>query len=101
VLTIGAVCGTDYPITQNQVDEWQELFPAVDVMQELRNCKAWNIANVKKRKTLDGLKRHITTWLMDKQNKYGTRARGGNGNGQHSASYAIGDDDDPYKKLYS
>ena len=36
---------TYYPITQKQVDKWSELYPNVDVMQQLRKMCGWLDAN--------------------------------------------------------
>jgi hypothetical protein len=65
----------EYPIYQKTISEFQELYPAVDIMQELRNLKAWNISNPLKRKTESGIMKHINTWLADKQNKGGSNPR--------------------------
>lgn len=62
-----------YPVTEDQVNRWEELFPAVDVMQELRNMAAWCEANPQKRKTKSGIVRFITGWLSKEQNKGGNR----------------------------
>ncbi len=37
-----------YPVAEDQVKHWEELFPAVDVVQELRNMAAWCEANPQK-----------------------------------------------------
>lgn len=66
---VGKKGGIEAPITQADVDEWQTLFPAVNVMQEIRNIRAWNLANPKKRKTLEGYKKHVVTWLTKEQNR--------------------------------
>lgn len=60
-----------YPITQRDIDEWQELYPAVDVMQQLRSMKGWLISNPTKRKTRKGIKRFINSWLSKEQDKGG------------------------------
>jgi hypothetical protein len=59
----------EYPITQEMVDEWQKLFPAIDVMQVLNEIRAWNLANPKNRKTKSGVLRHITGWMTKQQNR--------------------------------
>ncbi len=72
--------GKKYSITQGQVEEWSTLFPAIDVMQELRNMYAWCDANPENKKTDRGVKRFMVSWLSRAQN----RARpNGNGNGYH------------------
>lgn len=63
--------GEEYPITESQRAEWETLFPAVDVQQELRRMRAWCIANPKRRKTRSGVLRFVTSWLSDEQNKGG------------------------------
>lgn len=63
---------SEYPITQTKVDEWQELYPAVDVMQQLRNMKGWLDSNPTRRKTKTGINRFITGWLSKEQNRGGS-----------------------------
>ena len=58
-----------YPIRQAQVDEWSELYPAVDVMQELRKMAGWLDANPSKRKTKRGILRFVNGWLAREQDK--------------------------------
>ena len=60
---------TMYPIYQEDVEKWQELYPAVDVHQEIRNMVGWCDANPQKRKTRRGAKAFITNWLSREQNK--------------------------------
>lgn len=69
-----------HPITQKDIDQWSELYPAVDVMQELRNMKGWINANPQRRKTKTGINRFITNWLSKAQNQGGVKfgANGGN-----------------------
>ena len=61
---------TEYPITEADVVGWQELYPAVDIMQELRKMKGWADANPGKRKTKSGIKRFINAWLAKEQDRY-------------------------------
>lgn len=58
-----------HPITQSEIDDWQELFPAVDVQGELREMVAWAKANAAKRKTKRGVEKFIVSWLMKEQDK--------------------------------
>lgn len=51
-------------VTEQDVSEWEELFPGLDVRTSLRSCLAWNAANPEKRKTARGIKKHITGWLI-------------------------------------
>lgn len=72
VITLLTNTGDEYPITQTDINGWMELYPAVDVMQELRGMKGWCEANPKKRKTSGGIKRFVNSWLSKVQNKGGT-----------------------------
>ena len=58
-----------YPIYENMIDEWKELYPNVDVMQELRKMKGWLNANPTKRKTKKGILRFVNSWLTREQDK--------------------------------
>lgn len=65
--------GTMYPISQEQCQEWAGLYPAVDVIQQLRQMRGWLDANPTRRKTKGGIKRFVTNWLAKEQNKGGIR----------------------------
>lgn len=55
------------PIAQATVNEFTTLYPAVDVIGELRRMRAWAISNPTKRKTRSGLMRFVNTWLSKAQ----------------------------------
>lgn len=61
--------GKFYPVTQKHIQEWTNLYPAVDVHQELRKIVGWNASNPKRRKTQRGMAAHITNWLAQEQTK--------------------------------
>lgn len=67
--------GTIYQVTRDQVVRWSGLYPAVDVMQELRNMIGWCEANPTKLKTRRGIMRFINSWLAGEQNKGGRTPR--------------------------
>ena len=50
-------------ITQMQIDRWSELYPAVDVLTEVRKMAGWLEANKRKRKTKAGMARFCANWL--------------------------------------
>lgn len=60
---------TMYPVTQEDIDRWEKLYPAVNVLQELRNMAGWIEGNPTKRKTRRGMPRFINAWLGKAQNK--------------------------------
>jgi hypothetical protein len=64
---------TEYGVVQCDIDEWSSLYPAVDVMQELRKMKGWLDSNENRRKTRKGIKKFITNWLAREQDKGGNR----------------------------
>lgn len=57
-----------YEVTAADVTRFKELYPAVDIEQELRNITGWCDANPKKRKTRAGAKRFMTAWFSRAQN---------------------------------
>lgn len=61
--------GKEGDVRQSDVDEWVKAFPGVDVMQALREVRAWNVANPTKQKTEAGYKKHIVSWLKKEQDK--------------------------------
>lgn len=61
--------GKDFEITEAQVRQFAELYPAIDVLQQLRAVKAWTISNPKNRKTRSGAMRFVNSWLSRAQNQ--------------------------------
>ena len=72
IITLLLNTGEEYPVTQRHVNVWMQLYPAVDIIQCLRNMKGWLMSNPAKRKTSRGIARFITTWLQKEQDKGGT-----------------------------
>lgn len=70
--------GTAYPISVEQCRKWAELYPAVDVPQELRKMLGWLDANPSKRKTRRGILRFAAGWLAREQDKGPRRNDGAN-----------------------
>lgn len=61
--------GSGYPITEEQCQEWAGLYPAVDVIQQLREMRGWLLSNQTKRKTRRGILAFVTRWLGREQDK--------------------------------
>lgn len=59
----------EFELTQNEVDEWQETFPGMDVLSCIRFIRQWNIDNPERRKTRRGIRTHITKWLARDNDK--------------------------------
>jgi hypothetical protein len=58
------IVGGEYRVPPDYAGELGRCFPAVDVDQTLREIRAWNLANPARRKTKNGIKRHITQWFQ-------------------------------------
>lgn len=61
--------GTEFHVTQDMVQEFSTLYPAVDVEQALRNMRGWLLNNPKNRKTSSGIRRFVNSWLSREQDK--------------------------------
>ncbi|MEP6651800.1 MAG: hypothetical protein ABJA82_00485 [Myxococcales bacterium] len=74
---------SSWGLTTTQVAEWQESFPAVDVMLESRAALAWVKANQKK--TYKGMPAFLVRWFGNSQN----RASGARGSPRASPGQQI------------
>ena len=82
VITLPLNDGSFYSISQEQCHEWAGLYPAVDVIQQLRSMVGWLNANPSRRKTKRGINAFVNRWLSKEQDKGGSRASPpGNGTG--------------------
>jgi len=61
--------GSQFDVTESYLREQMNLYPGVNIEQELRNMRGWLDSNPAKRKTQRGIKRFITTWLQNSQDK--------------------------------
>lgn len=59
----------EYQVFQKDIDEWMDTFPGIDVLVELKRIRLWNMDRPHKRKTANGVRRHITTWLSRAQDR--------------------------------
>jgi hypothetical protein len=55
--------GSEWRLRRCQVDEWQGLFPALDVLAEMRKALAWVMAHRDRRKTSKGMPKFLAGWL--------------------------------------
>ena len=88
IISIPLVDKTGYSIYQTDISEWQDAFPAVDIIQTLKRIRLWNKDNSKRRKTKKGIRKHITTWLEKEQNKGGHVNRSSNSVADHNMNVA-------------
>jgi len=68
-ITLQLNTGEEHPVYDKEIKGWEELYPAVDVRQQLRSMKGWLLANPAKRKTRRGINRFINNWLSRKQDR--------------------------------
>lgn len=60
-----------YQVSAFDIQHYKELYPAVDVEQQLRSMLGWLEANPNRRKTRNGIKGFITKWLNKVQDRGG------------------------------
>jgi len=72
VATIPLLNGTDFPVHEADIGSWRSTYPAVDILRTLKVMREWCLSNPKKRKTVRGARRFITSWLEREQNRGGT-----------------------------
>lgn len=61
--------GSEWRPTQAEYEEYERLYPAVDVKSEIAGMRAWCLSNPKSKKTKGGVKRFLNGWLAREQNK--------------------------------
>ncbi len=70
--TLPLLDGTQFDVTENFVKELDPLYPDIDPIATIREMKGWLIGNPTRRKKRTGIKRFITTWLKNEQDKHGS-----------------------------
>jgi len=65
--------GSMYGVTENDVARYQQLYPGIDCMQELRKIVGWCESNPKNRKTSRGAQRFVNGWLARAQDRAPTQ----------------------------
>ncbi|MDX3973271.1 hypothetical protein [Shinella sp.] len=77
VIDLPATQGQTVSISEADVAEWRDAFPAVDVHQQLRAMRQWLLANDKNRKTARGMRKFVVSWLSRDQDRGGVRHHSG------------------------
>jgi hypothetical protein len=62
-ISIPLKTGKRHEVTFEKLEEYKKAYPTLDVEQNLREIKQWNIDNPTKQKTARGITAHINTWL--------------------------------------
>ena len=60
---------TYHIVTKDDVKHWEELYPNVNILQELKKMQGWSEANPNRRKTRRGVLRFINNWLAREQDR--------------------------------
>ena len=87
VVTIPLVDGSEFPVTEPMVAEWELAYPAVDVRQQLREMRVWSNANRAQRKTQRGVNAFIVRWLGKEQDRGGQAGGRGAARGTDVGSF--------------
>ena len=69
VLELPLIDKSLYPIYEKDIQKWETIYPAVNIMQEFRNMLGWLDSHPKNRKTKGGVSRFINSWLGRCQDK--------------------------------
>jgi len=67
--------GSDLVVTTEEGENYEYLFPQINVAQEFCSMRAWLQANPTRRKTKRGIKRFIAGWLIRATNQQATPSR--------------------------
>ena len=78
-----------YSIYDDDIEEYKKLYPNVNIEQQIRNMKGWLDANPKKRKTKNGIKRFINSWLSREQDKPSIQHKPSKNNGTFTLSNGV------------
>lgn len=62
--------GEEYFISYKNLELYKELYPDIDIVQELRSMKAWLFSNRSRRKNIMEIDRFITNWFIKATDKY-------------------------------
>lgn len=68
--------GTEWICSVDEYNEFERLYPSVDIEQSFRDMRAWSLSNPSKKKTRRGVRRFVNNWLSGNQD-CGKRKRTG------------------------
>ena len=71
VMTLPLNDGALFPVEEDDISKWSALYPAVDILAELRKMAGWLDANPTRRKTKAGIRRFVNGWLAKEQDRGG------------------------------
>jgi len=68
---------SEHLIFDDDIQQWAEAYPGVDIRGELKRMKAWLNANPRRRKTKRGINAFVVNWLSRQQDNPRPQARSG------------------------
>lgn len=68
VIRIPVSGGEEFAVRQSRVDEWEQAYPAVDIVRQLAAMRQWCLANPRRQKTARGVLAFCNNWLHKEQN---------------------------------
>jgi hypothetical protein len=60
--------GSDWRPSQEELEEYERLYPSVNVPEQFALMRGWCKGNPSRRKTASGVRRFVTSWLSKEQN---------------------------------
>jgi len=78
--------GEIHNITEADIDHWQEIYPGVEILTELRRMLGWLETHPRQRKTRSGIGKFVNGWLDKAQNR--SRPQGASPEAQSRKSWA-------------
>lgn len=75
----------EYPVSQEDLDGWQDTYSGIDVLYELKQYRQWALSNPKKRKTPKGIRASLVYWLSSAQDRCSSGKGGGDPSEARSA----------------
>ena len=61
----------EWELKESKLKQYQESFPAIDILQHCKNARQWCIDNPSRQKTYSGMPKFLSKWLTKEQNKGG------------------------------
>jgi hypothetical protein len=69
VIILPCLKGYQHKIYEDDIAYYHKLYPAVDILQQLRNMLGWLESNPNNKKSANGIKSFITRWLSKEQDR--------------------------------
>ena len=64
-----------WAMTSKHCEQWESLFPSLEILSESRNALAWVLADPARKKTAKGMPRFLVGWFGRSQNRGGKQSK--------------------------